>query len=181
MINQSITKRNIATILKLIRDEARVRRLAGNVQSTIPTPVVTTARNGEWILLKINCHYPLDALLTLISHEIHRHKQRLPKAKKHAQTDQMRLKARRLQTEGKSLGKIAKLLYPKEFAELSGKAMTAKIDSEFRELARKYFRTTGNWPEAEKRAEKTVGVDRRSIAAKIKPLTQRVRYLLKQK
>ena len=69
-----------------------------------------TKRNGNWIILKIDCHYPLNDLLTLVHHEIQRQKQRLPKVRKRVQTDQIRLKAKRLRAEGWSYVKIVKSL-----------------------------------------------------------------------
>lgn len=93
--------------------------------------------------------------------------------------------AHELQAEGKNIRKIAKTLYQKEYKKAVSKTIDLKklpdgeLRDKFRRLVVQFAEHGMRWDAAEKRAAKEMGLDIRSEATKVKPLTERTRHLLK--
>jgi hypothetical protein len=104
-----------------------------------------------------------------------------PARRRRIDTENLRLKARELSGQGKTLAQIAKALFPKEYR--AAVKRDPQAEEKLRSLAPKYMEPPHNltWPEAERKAASELGVDLRPRSVKIEKLTRRVRYLLLDK
>jgi hypothetical protein len=158
-----------------------------NVELFIHAPVTLSISldTGNVTDVKLNTRYhPLgDAVALAKRYQALRLRKRTGvrprQTRRHLETMALRLKARELRKKKLPDDQIAFDLFPDEYEKLLKR--NPEAEARLVPLISKYLDSPYKlkWPEAQDRASKELGLDLRTDSAKLKPLLQRVRDLLK--